>query len=97
MSPFLIFALVLTIAYLIYYGVIIVRDLQGKKGRTASTEEVFDLEGMESEELVEVRETGGNFHIGGTDMSKETVETDEPESDAPDETPPTQPKKKQSK
>lgn len=86
MSPFMIFALVLTIAYLIYYGVIIARDLQGKKGRTASTEEVFDLEGMESEEPVEVRETGGSFHIGGTDTSKETVEADEPESDAPDET-----------
>lgn len=81
------FALVLTIAYLIYYGVTIAKDLQGKKDRTASTEEVFDLEGMESEEPVEVRETGGSFHIGGTDAGKETVEADEPGSGAPDETP----------
>ena len=64
MSPFMIFALVLTIAYAIYYAVIIAKDLQGKKGRTNSTEEVFDLEDMEDEESVEVSETGDSFHVG---------------------------------
>ena len=60
----MIFALVLTIAYAIYYAVIIAKDLQGKKGRTNSTEEVFDLEDMEDEESVEVSETGDSFHVG---------------------------------
>ena len=33
MSPFAIFAIVLTIAYIIYYGVTISRDLYGKRVR----------------------------------------------------------------
>ena len=64
MSPFMIFALVLTIAYAIYYAVVIAKDLQGKKGRTNSTEEVFDLEDMEDEESVEVSEAGDGFQVG---------------------------------
>ena len=64
MSPFMIFALVLTIAYAIYYTVVIAKDLQGKKEHTNSTEEVFDLEGMEEEESVQVSESGDSFHVG---------------------------------
>ena len=60
----MIFALVLTIAYAIYYTVVIAKDLQGKKGHANSTEEVFDLEGMEDEESVEVSETDDSFHAG---------------------------------
>lgn len=66
MSPFMIFALVLTIAYVLYYAVVIAKDLQGKKGRTSSAEEVFDLEGMEEEESVEVSEAGDSFQVGNT-------------------------------
>lgn len=77
MSPFMTFALVLTAAYAVYYGVVVARDLKGKKGRADSTEEVFDLEGMENEESVEVRETEGCFHVGGTDAEEDTArETD---------------------
>lgn len=60
----MIFALVLTIAYATYYAVVIAKDLQGKKGRTNSTEEVFDLEDMEDEESVEVSEAGDGFQVG---------------------------------
>lgn len=60
----MILALVLTIAYAIYYAVVIAKDLQGKKGRTNSTEEVFDLEDMEDEESVEVSEAGDGFQVG---------------------------------
>ena len=67
MSPFIIFALVLTIAYAIYYAVVIAKDLQGKKGRTHSTEEVFDLAGMEEEESVQVSESGDSFHVGDSE------------------------------
>ena len=66
MSPFIIFALVLTIAYVLYYAVVIAKDLQGKKGHTNSTEEVFDLEGMEEEESVEVSESGDSFQVGNS-------------------------------
>lgn len=62
----MIFALVLTIAYAIYYAVVIAKDLQGKKGRANPTEEVFDLDGMEEEESVEVSETGDSFQVGNS-------------------------------
>ena len=39
MSPFLIFAISLTIAYAIYYAVMITRDLYGKKEEAKSNEE----------------------------------------------------------
>lgn len=66
----MIFALVLTILYAIYYGVVITRDLQGKKGRTNPAEEVFDLEDMENEETVEVRESEDGFQVGGGDAEQ---------------------------
>lgn len=65
MSPFAIFAIVLTIAYIIYYGVTISRDLYGKKGQENETEEVFDVGKMsEIEEPIPVTEEGDGFVIG---------------------------------
>ena len=65
MSPFAIFAIVLTIAYIIYYGVTISRDLYGKKGQENETEEVFDVSKMsEIEEPTPVTEDGDSFVIG---------------------------------
>ena len=66
MSPFMIFALVLTIAYVLYYAVVIAKDLQGKKGIVNSTEEVFDLNDTEEEESVEESETADSFQVGNT-------------------------------
>lgn len=62
----MIFALVLTIAYVLYYAVVVAKDLQGKKGIVNSTEEVFDLDDMEEEESVEVSETADSFQVGNT-------------------------------
>lgn len=65
MSPFAIFAIVLTIAYIIYYGVNISRDLYGKKGQESETEEIFDVSKMsEIEEPIPVTEEGDGFVIG---------------------------------
>lgn len=65
MSPFAIFAIVLTIAYIIYYGVTISRDLYSKKGQENETEEVFDVGKMsEIEEPIPVTEEGDGFVIG---------------------------------
>lgn len=65
MSPFAIFAIVLTIAYVIYYGVTISRDLYGKKGQENETEEIFDVSKMsEIEEPTPVTEDGDSFVIG---------------------------------
>ena len=89
MSPFMIFALVLTIAYAIYYAVVIAKDLQGKKGQANSTEEVFDLEDMEEEESVEVSETGDSFQVGNSgERSMEPSDSEVNDySEEPEETP----------
>lgn len=64
MSPFLIFAISLTIAYVIYYAVMITRDLYGKKEENKSNEEVFDISNITEEEAaVAVNESDGGFSI----------------------------------
>ena len=64
MSPFLIFAISLTIAYAIYYAVMITRDLYGKKEESKSNEEVFDVSNITEEETaVAVNESDGGFSI----------------------------------
>lgn len=85
----MIFALVLTIAYAIYYAVVIVKDLQGKKGRANSTEEVFDLADMEEEESVQVSESGDSFHVGDSANrpTNPTREENENASEQPAEKP----------
>ena len=64
MSPFVIFAISLTIAYVIYYAVMITRDLYGKKEENKSNEEVFDVSNITEEEAaVAVNENNGGFSI----------------------------------
>ena len=64
MSPFVIFAISLTIAYVIYYAVMITRDLYGKKEENKSNEEVFDVSSItEEEDAVAVNESDGGFSI----------------------------------
>ena len=64
MSPFVIFAISLTIAYVIYYAVMITRDLYGKKEENKSNEEVFDVSSITEEEAaVAVNESDGGFCI----------------------------------
>lgn len=66
MSSYLIFVLVLTAVYIIYYAVIITKDLYGKKDEAKTNEEVFDVSGMaNAEESVAVEENDGGFSIGG--------------------------------
>lgn len=66
MSSYLIFVLVLTAVYIIYYAVIITKDLYGKKDEAKTNEEVFDVSGMaDAEESVAVEENDGGFSIGG--------------------------------
>lgn len=65
MSPFLIFASVLTIIYIIYYAVIISQDVYKKKGQQ-DTENVesFDISQMNSvNEAIEVTEDGDGFTL----------------------------------
>lgn len=66
MSSYLIFVLVLTAVYIIYYAVIVTKDLYGKKDDARTTEEVFDVSNMaDAEESIAVEENNGGFRIGG--------------------------------
>lgn len=79
MSPFAIFAIVLTIAYIIYYGVNISRDLYGKKGQENETEEIFEVSNMPKvEEPIPVREDGDGFVIGTQAELENLSESNQP-------------------
>lgn len=79
MSPFAIFAIVLTIAYIIYYGVNISRDLYGKKGQENETEEIFEVSNMPKiEEPIPVREDGDGFVIGTQAELENLLESNQP-------------------
>ena len=72
MRSYFIFAIVLTVAYLIYYAVIIMQDLYGKRRTGKTEEEVFDLGTLESEESVAVTESETGFSVGGEQYETET-------------------------
>ena len=74
MSSYFIFALVLTVLYIVYFAVNIIRDLCGKKGTEKTDEEVFDLGPMDAtEESVEVSENETGFSIGNETCDTEAV------------------------
>lgn len=65
MSPFAIFAIVLTIAYFIYYGVMISRDLTRKPGQEETQEETIEVDSFSQvEEPETVKSVGDGFQVG---------------------------------
>ena len=65
MKSFVIFAIVVTIIYVIYYTVIIVQDLYGKPKDEKSQGESFDVSDMTDEDdSVTVSENEGGFSVG---------------------------------
>ncbi len=68
MSPYGIFAIALTIAYIIYYGYIISKDLYGKKGSEEASDEIFEVEAQET--ATQVRETEHGFAIGAEEENR---------------------------
>lgn len=65
MTPYVIFVIVLTVAYIIYYGYHISKDLYGKKNEKDTSVEEFDVSGMQDEVVATpVRESGDGFSIG---------------------------------
>ena len=47
MTPFVIFAIVLIVGYIFYFGIVIAHDLYGKKGQENTDEEHFDVLSMQ--------------------------------------------------
>lgn len=77
MTPYAIFAIALTIAYIIYYGYNISKDLYGRKGDVQDTAEEFDIASMSGEVIATpVREMDGGFSLG--DMDECHTVTSEP-------------------
>ena len=76
MSPFAIFAIVLTIGYIFYFGIVIAHDLYGKKGQENTNEEHFDVSSMQdSEDSTQVDEDGDSFRIGNERTSDNRLNT----------------------
>ena len=76
MSPFAIFAIVLTIGYIFYFGIVIAHDLYGKKSQENTNEEHFDVSSMQdTEESTQVDEDGDSFRIGNECMSDNSLNT----------------------
>ena len=65
MKSFVIFAIIVTVIYVIYYTVIIVQDLYGKPKDEKSQGESFDVSDMtDEEESIAVSESDGGFSVG---------------------------------
>lgn len=84
MTPYVIFVIVLTIAYIIYYGYHISKDLYGKKNEKDTSVEEFDVSGMQDEVIATpVRESGDGFSLGeDTGRGSDSPERAEPEGEA---------------
>lgn len=78
MSPFLIFVICLSIAYLLYYGVNIGKDLYAAGKLPSSNEEVFEIDDAPKETAVCVNEHEDGFFVGDN-APEAAAEIPEPE------------------
>lgn len=66
MSPFGIFSIVLIALYIIYYTVLIARDLHSQKGKGTGSDDEYEVTSMQQEvDTVGVEESAEGFTIGG--------------------------------
>lgn len=76
MSPFGIFTIVLIILYIVYYAVVISRDLYSKKNAVKSEEEEFDISSLQDEEMaVDVEESENGFSLNPSQTDGRTTGT----------------------
>lgn len=73
MSSYFIFAIALTVAYIIYFAVMIMQDLYGKKKDGKNDVEVFSVTD-DPDEGVQVSESDSGFSIGEEDYTTEYLE-----------------------
>lgn len=72
MSAFVIYAIVLTLAYIIYYSAMITKDTYARKDQVSDTSETFDVTDMNDQiESVTVHESKHGFFLGDPDTSSE--------------------------
>lgn len=87
MSAFGIFALILTTAYIIYFTVVIVRDItvSRKSGNENPQAETFDTSFMD-EQSVEVKETDGGFAVGENEIISTPIKVSDDSNNSQPET-----------
>ena len=74
MSGFVIFALVLTFVYVVYFSVMITLDLHGKKDEKKSEEETYDVGDMTNEEQpVAIEERNDNPDEGDMTFTEQII------------------------
>lgn len=86
MNAFAIFAIALTVVYIIYYAVTISRDLYGSKKVKSSEEETIDIPDSDDEESsTEVSEVGDGFSLStdSQDDSSAPEKEEAPHEDKP--------------
>lgn len=75
MSGFVIFALVLTFVYVVYFAVMITLDLHGKKDEKKSEEETYDVGDMTNEEQpVAIEERNDNPDEGDMTFTEQITD-----------------------
>ena len=75
MSGFVIFALVLTFVYVVYFAVMITLDLYGKKDEKKSEEETYDVGDMTNEEQpVAIEESNDNPDEGDMTFTEQITD-----------------------
>lgn len=84
MSAFWIFATCLTVAYIIYYSVVVWRDLSKPTEQVSSSEETFELADTAPEPTKVVEQTDKGLRVAGNDgQMKEQEFTNSPAAPAP--------------
>ncbi len=77
MSAFAVFATVLTIGYIIYYGFTISRDIIAGKKADKSDVETFEVEAVNEPKPTSVNETYDGFSISPMQIADETISEDQ--------------------
>lgn len=86
MSAFLIYAIVLTLVYIIYYSAMITKETYASKGQTNDTAETFEFGGTSQPiESVDVNESEHGFYIGDDEPECEDSVRKEEIDDVEDE------------
>ena len=83
MNSYFIFAVALTVIYIIYYAFMIFRDLNSQKGERSDDVEIFTVDPKDADESIDVTESESGFNIGKEEYTTEYLEAD---SESPPET-----------
>ncbi|MCQ2147613.1 MAG: hypothetical protein MJZ16_08865 [Bacteroidales bacterium] len=86
MSAFVIYAIILTLVYIVYYSAMVTREMYARKDQVSDTTETFDVGGMNDQiESVAVNESKNGFYLGDTVAEEEDQVNEENITDVVDE------------